>query len=935
MKKIITFLFFVFPLFSQALEIETSQRTLPATSTAPQWIPIQFSTPFSDIPVVIVSPGPSPGGEPFTIRIKDVTTTGFLAQTVEPTGPNGPNHMTVTITYMAVQKGVHGLPDGSFIVAETVDTTAQQFGLNFPSPGSWDQVEFDIIYNSSPAVVAQIQTMNNEQNSIPTQHSVPFLTTAIDNVTNTGFQFSLERSEAIPGDIVQPETVGWVSITGDAWGTLIDINGNEVLWETLVVPAQPGQGGMGFDQDCKVANLLAPHQNVTPAVISMNSRFGQDGGWAAICNIGTNFVSFKINEDWYLDREREHDQETVSVIVFGSGIIDLDLDDDDDGIDDLVEIQIGTDPNNPDTDGDGLCDGTIDVIDVCTAGDDALSGEDSDGDGVINALEQDSDNDGVLDIFDVCQGYDDAFDIDSDGAPDGCYAIDDRPVDASIPDMEIDLSIPDMEIDAEIDLAIPDMEIDAEIDLAIPDMSIDMEVDAEIVDMSIDQQIIDAAILDLSIDMKVDQQIVDLFVPDLELDVEIIDAIILDNQIPDTFSPPRDVEVPAIDSGLPGEFTGGWGCNQNSHSAPIYILILPLVLLLNRRFSVVLLLLLMSSVIFAEVPKYQTFRITHGDKFLTMDSPSNEVALMKLTTSYAWAPLAYQVPNIEDEILVEHLFQQEIMAQWNADYLFLGADAAAQQILGQESELVLPRASIGLSYEDGFGATIRQGVIFEENKKLEAEATLGYYGEVFGVATGLRVEDYTREMTRELTAAIYYGSEDARMIVEWTRMDYDIYSPSEALVGVRMEMGPVVIQPAISVGIANDPGTPKLRGLFSVTYQSEKNKKSPTVEPPIVAEEKKEEVEQEVKENSKKETKVASSVFKSLNKIAELMKTSETMTISIQVNAPKEQNKEYVERVIEQIREYLVRMGVQKERMEFINKGNTGISAIDITIVTL
>jgi len=125
MKKIIALLLFLFPLFSQALEIETSQRNLPTTSSDPQnaWVQINFSTPFSDIPVVIVSPGPSPGGEPFTIRVKDVTPSGFKAQTVEPTGHNGPTHLGVTITYLAVQKGVHGLPDGSFLIAETTETT--------------------------------------------------------------------------------------------------------------------------------------------------------------------------------------------------------------------------------------------------------------------------------------------------------------------------------------------------------------------------------------------------------------------------------------------------------------------------------------------------------------------------------------------------------------------------------------------------------------------------------------------------------------------------------------------------------------------------------------------------------------------------------------------------------------------------------------------
>ena len=142
---------------------------------------------------------------------------------------------------MAVERGVHGLPDGSFLIADIADTTAQQFGLNFNQQGSWESVQFDVEYPSSPAVVAQIQTMNNEQNlaGIPQLASVPFLTAAIRDVQTNGFQIALERSEALPGEVVITESIGWVAITGDSWGELIDVDGNSILWESRVVPAIP------------------------------------------------------------------------------------------------------------------------------------------------------------------------------------------------------------------------------------------------------------------------------------------------------------------------------------------------------------------------------------------------------------------------------------------------------------------------------------------------------------------------------------------------------------------------------------------------------------------------------------------------------------------------------------------------------------------------
>jgi hypothetical protein len=67
-----------------------------------------------------------------------------------------------------------------------------------------------------------------------------------------------------------------------------------------------------------------------------------------------------------------------------------DRDTDDDGLDDDVEVDAGTDPLDADSDDDGVLDG---------AEDDALL--DSDNDGDINALDPDSDNDGLFDGTEV------------------------------------------------------------------------------------------------------------------------------------------------------------------------------------------------------------------------------------------------------------------------------------------------------------------------------------------------------------------------------------------------------------------------------------------------------------------------------------------------------------------------------------------------------
>jgi len=62
------------------------------------------------------------------------------------------------------------------------------------------------------------------------------------------------------------------------------------------------------------------------------------------------------------------------------------VDTDGDGIPDVTEIQYGTDPNDADSDDDGVPDGQ-----------EPSWHDDTDGDGLINALDPDSDNDGILD----------------------------------------------------------------------------------------------------------------------------------------------------------------------------------------------------------------------------------------------------------------------------------------------------------------------------------------------------------------------------------------------------------------------------------------------------------------------------------------------------------------------------------------------------------
>ena len=120
----------------------------------------------------------------------------------------------------------------------------------------------------------------------------------------------------------------------------------------------------------------------------------------------------------------------------GDGICDvLDLDWDDDGIPNVNETDTGvyvdesdtgTDPWNPDTDGDGFCDGPFAVMNgtemICAAGPDPFPHDpnmpmDTDGDGLPNELPEDYIGNLVEDTDDDNDGYSDVSELNCDSDP--------------------------------------------------------------------------------------------------------------------------------------------------------------------------------------------------------------------------------------------------------------------------------------------------------------------------------------------------------------------------------------------------------------------------------------------------------------------------------------------------------------------------------------
>ncbi|MDP6334593.1 MAG: hypothetical protein QF479_08180, partial [Candidatus Poseidoniaceae archaeon] len=109
---------------------------------------------------------------------------------------------------------------------------------------------------------------------------------------------------------------------------------------------------------------------------------------------------FPLDPAAHLDTDGDGMPDTLNGTSTSEPALIEDLDDDNDGLFDLDEIANGTERLNPDTDGDGYCDGSV-TVGSCIAGDvfplDENEWFDTDGDGTGNNADTDDDNDGLND----------------------------------------------------------------------------------------------------------------------------------------------------------------------------------------------------------------------------------------------------------------------------------------------------------------------------------------------------------------------------------------------------------------------------------------------------------------------------------------------------------------------------------------------------------
>ena len=337
------------------------------------WTPVVFTEVFRD-PVVVAKPASFDDPNPCTIRIRNVSSTGFemrLQQYDYLAQEHGPEK----VGFIAMERGSFTFDNGSRVEAGTFDHQLSGYPMAVSFAG-----EFNI-----PPVVAT---------SIVTDQEIDAVVGRLSNVSASGFDYEMQEEEAnLPEHGV--EKIAYI-----AWEPSAGLIG-EYAYEVAVSPDE-------VDSQWRKITFQEGFTNAPVFIADMQDINDIDTANLRFTDLTATEVQVKVSEEQSNDTETDHDFESVGFMAISW----IDLDDDADGDSLLTREErdlYGTSPALLDTDADGLDDGA----EVSYWG--AEWDTDGDGDGIINLLDSDSDHDGYSDGDEMTQGSDPG---DSNSTPD-------------------------------------------------------------------------------------------------------------------------------------------------------------------------------------------------------------------------------------------------------------------------------------------------------------------------------------------------------------------------------------------------------------------------------------------------------------------------------------------------------------------------------------
>jgi hypothetical protein len=260
-----------------------SVTTNSPTENAP--ITVTFDEPLTN--PVFAFTATNNGGNQFTLRVTDQVldsegnTTSFSFIIEEWEYHDGPHPAVETINWLAIEAGVHTLPDGRVIEAGTTGTSS-----------SGASASFNGAFTEPPVVLTSVMS-NNDTTTVDSDPN---------NITASGFDLSLQEEELQDGTHAT-ETVGWIAIQAGGSansGTAATHNGVDENPDTL-----------GLGDTFTNAIVLGETQTIN----------GGDTATVVIDGQTNSSVSLFVEEEQSRDNEINHVDETIGLVAFEDGLI--------------------------------------------------------------------------------------------------------------------------------------------------------------------------------------------------------------------------------------------------------------------------------------------------------------------------------------------------------------------------------------------------------------------------------------------------------------------------------------------------------------------------------------------------------------------------------------------------------------------------------------
>ena len=240
-------------------------------------------------PVVFALPLSYQGGDPAIARITDIQSDEFSLYLQEAEYRDGA-HTRESLSYLVLEAGTWELDDGTLLEVGTVDTKA-----TVTTP--WTEIDFQNDFETSPAIISQVQTRNGGQ----------FVRTRQNSASIDGFELAMEEEEALKNTGHASETIGWLAIeTGTGSWDDMDFRAGHTgrrinhTWDKI-------NFAQTFDESPNLFAAVATYRNSDPVGLRYN-------------NLGASSTQIKLEEDRSFDAEIGHINESVDFLaIAGSG----------------------------------------------------------------------------------------------------------------------------------------------------------------------------------------------------------------------------------------------------------------------------------------------------------------------------------------------------------------------------------------------------------------------------------------------------------------------------------------------------------------------------------------------------------------------------------------------------------------------------------------